>query len=58
MKEAMGVVMDPVDARTVKQSTTNERDDASYEGRVTLSILCASNWRYQPRGNTCYTLVS
>ena len=41
MKEAMGVVMDPVDARIVKQRTTNERDDANYnlKGRVTLLAL-------------------
>ena len=38
MKEAMGVVMDPVDARIVKQRTTNERDDAN-ERRVTLLTL-------------------
>ena len=40
--------------RTVKQRVTNESDDVNYKGRVTPSILCASSWRYQPRGNTRY----
>ena len=43
--------MDPVDARTVKQRTTSERDDESYKGRVTLKLVCvklalSALWEY------------